>query len=90
MGGLGKHNYEEERKHGTGQYDHAVKMWEGLGGKYNYEEERKHGTGQKDKAVKIWEGLGNTIMRRKGSMGLANKTIMMRKGSMGLANMTMQ
>jgi hypothetical protein len=30
VGGLGKYNYEEERKHGTGHYDHA-KMWEGLG-----------------------------------------------------------
>ncbi len=48
VGGLGKYNYEEERKHGTCQYDHAVKMW---------------------------EGVGNTIMMRKGSMGLANMTI---------------
>ncbi len=47
VGGLGKYNYEE-RKHGTGQYDHAEKMW---------------------------EGLENTIMMRKGSMGLANMTM---------------
>ncbi len=52
-------------------YDPCRKDVGGLG-KYSYVVERKHGTGQYDRTVKMWEGLGNTIMRRKGSMRLAN------------------
>ncbi len=53
-----------------GQYDHAVKMWEGVG---NTIMMRKGSMGlanmTNDHTVNMREGLGNTTQRRKGSMG---------------------